>query len=116
MFSNVSNLFSTMGYVNASWTLRSELASEFICRVLNKMETLSANEVVPTLDLSNQLKAENFFGENFSPGYIMRDFNLFPKQADIDTWRFIHNYKVDRKSVLSRPLEDGVLKFKTIQR
>ena len=99
MFSNVPNLFSTMGYVNASWTLRSELASEFICRVLNKMKTLHANEVVPTLKDSSRLKAEKFFGENFSPGYIMRDLNLFPKQADVDPWRFIQNYKIDRKSI-----------------
>ncbi|MCH2410566.1 NAD(P)/FAD-dependent oxidoreductase [Myxococcota bacterium] len=116
MFSNVPNLFSTMGYVNASWTLRSELASEFICRVLNKMKTLHANEVVPTLKDSSRLKAEKFFGENFSPGYIMRDLNLFPKQADVDPWRFIQNYKIDRKSIRRGPLEDGVLQFKSTPR
>lgn len=116
MFSNVPNLFSTMGYVNASWTLRSELASEFICRVLNKMTSVSANEVVPILKDTNQLNTENFFGANFSPGYIMRDLDIFPKQADKDPWRFIQNYRLDKKSVRRGPLEDGVLNFKSTPR
>ena len=35
MYSGVPNLVSTFGYINASWTLRADLTSEYVCRVLN---------------------------------------------------------------------------------
>ena len=48
-YSGVPNLVSTFGYINASWTLRADLTSEYACRVLNRMDELGANTVVPHL-------------------------------------------------------------------
>ena len=37
MFSNLPNLAVVFGYLNASWTLRADVNSDYICRVLNEM-------------------------------------------------------------------------------
>ncbi|HXR58062.1 MAG TPA: NAD(P)/FAD-dependent oxidoreductase, partial [Burkholderiales bacterium] len=37
MFDGIPNFAFTMGYLNASWTLKSDLAATFLCRLLNHM-------------------------------------------------------------------------------
>src|ERR1700752_131786 len=37
MLSGLPNMIYTVGYTNASWTLKADLVSEFVCRVLNYM-------------------------------------------------------------------------------
>ena len=36
--SDVPNLASVFGYINASWTLKADLACEYVCRLLNHMD------------------------------------------------------------------------------
>ncbi len=38
MFSDIPNLASIFGYTNASWTLKSDLVAEYVCRLLNHMD------------------------------------------------------------------------------
>ena len=38
MFSDVPNLAFAIGYTNASWTLKCDLTSEYVCRLLNQMD------------------------------------------------------------------------------
>lgn len=38
MLSNVPNFALCVGYTNASWTLRADLASRYVCRVLTYMD------------------------------------------------------------------------------
>ena len=47
MFSDVPNLISTFGYINASWTLKADLTSEYACRVINHMDATGTNQCVP---------------------------------------------------------------------
>ena len=37
MFSGVPNLAVSLGYTNASWTLKCDLTCEYVCRLLNHM-------------------------------------------------------------------------------
>ena len=48
-YSDVPNMASSFGYVNASWTLRADLTAEFVCRVLNHMKTLGVRVCTPRL-------------------------------------------------------------------
>jgi cation diffusion facilitator CzcD-associated flavoprotein CzcO len=45
MYSDVPNLIATFGYINASWTLRADLTSEYACRLLNHMDARGAKQV-----------------------------------------------------------------------
>ena len=47
MVSDVPNMVSTFGYINASWTLRADLTAEWVCRTLNHMTETNSSSVVP---------------------------------------------------------------------
>ena len=47
MLSGIPNMAFTIGYTNASWTLKADLVSEFVCRVLNYMDANGFDNVVP---------------------------------------------------------------------
>ena len=50
MFSGVPNLASVFGYLNASWTLRADLISDYVCRLLNHMDRTGAEIATPVPD------------------------------------------------------------------
>ena len=111
MFSDVPNLIYTLGYINASWTLRSELVAEYVCRLVNRMAELGSVSVTPRLrPVDRNMKSKPMI-EDFSPGYMRRALHLFPKQGDKDPWRNTQNYTLDKQTIREAPLEDGVLEF-----
>ena len=111
MFSGVPNLIYTIGYINASWTLRSELVAEFVCRLVNRMTELGASRCVPRLREQDQGMPAYRMIDDFSPGYMERGMHLFPKQGDRDPWRNTQNYILDRELIRNAPIDDDVLDF-----
>ena len=47
MFSGVPNFAITLGYTNASWTLKCDLACEYVCRLLEHMDANGYDQVTP---------------------------------------------------------------------
>ena len=111
MFSGVPNLVYSIGYINASWTLRSEITAEFVCRILNQMAKLKASKVVPNIPEDCMLETSQTFIGDFTPGYIIRGAHLMAKQGKTDPWRFNQNYTLDKKLIRNGKLEDGTLQF-----
>lgn len=111
MFSDVPNLIYTIGYINASWTLRSELVSEYVCRLVNRLAELGCASVTPRLRASDRGMTPHPMIEDFSPGYMRRALHMFPKQGDRDPWRNTQNYTLDKQTIREAALEDGVLEF-----
>lgn len=111
MYSDVPNLANVFGYINASWTLRADLISEYVCRLLNRMDELGMRQCTPRLREEDEGMAARPWIDNFSAGYMQRDMHLFPKQSDQDPWRNTQNYALDKKMVHHAPLEDGALIF-----
>lgn len=111
MFSGVPNLVYTLGYINASWTLRSELVAEYICRLLNTMDELAVSQCTPHLRAQDRAMTTQHLVEYFSPGYIRRSIDQFPLQANHDPWRNTQNYTIDKKIIRNAPIEDDVLNF-----
>lgn len=111
MFSGVPNLVYTLGYINASWTLRSELVAEYVCRLLNLMDEKRVSACTPRLRDQDQRMNLRPVTEDFSPGYLTRAKHLFPLQADHNPWRNTQNYASDKKITRHAPLEDDVLEF-----
>jgi cation diffusion facilitator CzcD-associated flavoprotein CzcO len=108
MLSNVPNLAVTFGYTNASWTLKADLTSEFVCRLLNHMAATGATSAMPYLaHFPNQ--TEDFV--DFSSGYFQRVMHKFPRQHTQAPWKLNQNYFVDRKILRESPIEDGVMVF-----
>ncbi len=111
LISGVPNLIQTFGYVNASWTLRADLNSLYVTRLLNHMKKTGATRVsAELLGDDVNMTAENPF-KDFQPGYMKRGMHLFPKQGDHAPWQNTQNYLLDRKLLGEADLEDGVLQF-----
>lgn len=108
MVSNVPNFAFCIGYTNASWTLRADLASTYVCRVLNHMERHGYRTCMPVCDPAS-LEAKPLL--NLNSGYVMRAASHLPKQAGKSPWLIRQNYILDMCTMKLRRLEDGTLKF-----
>ncbi|GAB3879309.1 flavin-containing monooxygenase [Terrabacter terrigena] len=96
MFADVPNLAVTIGYVNASWTLRADLASRYVCRLLNHMEQNGWRVAVPRAP-------EGMEGRPLLPlrsGYVERAAAELPQQGDGAPWLMRQNYLLDRRDML----------------
>jgi cation diffusion facilitator CzcD-associated flavoprotein CzcO len=111
MFSDIPNMISTFGYINASWTLRADLNAEYSCRLLNHMEAIGAKRCTPRLADDEKEMPRRPFIDDFSAGYLMRVAHLLPKQGDRDPWQNLQNYRGDKKLLLKGEIEDGTLEF-----
>ena len=109
MFSNVPNFSAVFGYLNASWTLRADIVSEYVCRVLNHMRDTGTTVATPALADPSSLEEENVF--DFSSGYIQRSLHIMPKSTVALPWRLSQNYVQDRIDMRTGAIADGVLTF-----
>src|SRR5207237_3481691 len=84
MISEVPNFASIFGYINASWTLKADLISNYVCRLLNFMYRKGVRQATPRpVDES----AAAPFIEKFTPGYMQRALASWPKQGQKKPWR-----------------------------
>lgn len=110
MVSDIPNMALIIGYINASWTLKVDIAAEYICRLLNYMDQQGYAEVIPQGDQSELLQ-DTVMG-SLSSGYIARAADVMPKQGKQAPWKVSNNYLADRKELKQASFEDGVLKFR----
>lgn len=109
MVSDVPNMAMIIGYINASWTLKVDIAGEYICRLVNYMDKKGYDEVIPQGD-ATELMEDTVMG-SLSSGYIARAADVMPKQGKHAPWKVSNNYLADRKELKNAKFEDGVLKF-----
>jgi len=108
MYSGVPNLAASMGYTNASWTLKCDLTCEYVCRLLNHMHAHQLRQCTPTLsDPSMPLEPWS----DFSSGYIQRAAHLFPKRGTKAPWKLKQNYIHDLLTLRYGKVDDGAMRF-----
>lgn len=108
MFSGVPNLAAAIGYTNASWTLKCELTSRYVCRLLNYMDKRGYRICAPRKhDLS--IAEEPFL--SFTSGYVQRALPSLPKQGTRRPWRLYQNYLLDLMALRFGRLDDGTMEF-----
>jgi cation diffusion facilitator CzcD-associated flavoprotein CzcO len=112
-YSDVPNLASTFGYVNASWTLRADLIASYTCRLLNHMTATGTTICTPRLRPSDHSMQARPLLDHLSSGYIQRAATRFPKQGDREPWINPQDYAKDRKMFRKEPVDDGVMVFST---
>ena len=110
-YSDVPNLASSFGYVNASWTLRADLICEYVCRLLNTMTATGTAQCTPRLRPSDAGMPPRPWIQDFSAGYMQRVMDRFPKQGDREPWINPQDYKRDKKMFAEAPVDDGVMVF-----
>ena len=92
MLSGVPNMAFCVGYTNASWTLRADLASRYVTRLINYMAHSGQPICLPSCDEST-MTPEPLIG--LRSGYVLRSVASFPKQGASAPWRMAQNYLVD---------------------
>jgi monooxygenase len=107
MLSGVPNFVYTIGYTNASWTLKADLVSDYAVRLLRHMDETGARAVVPVRD--PEVGEAPFM--DLKSGYIQRALSYVPVQGDRAPWRLKQNYLVDLRTIRAGRIEDGVLAF-----
>lgn len=113
MFTELPNLAYVFGYFRASWTLRADIISDLVCRLLETMDKRGATKVVPTLRAEDEgMELGPWVDpENFNPGYLMRTQHLMPKRGANEPWTWGADYRAERALLAEADLEDGTLVF-----
>jgi len=106
MLTGLPNFAMAVGYINASWTLRADLSSRLVCRVLNEMARRDAASVVPVLD--REVDPRPLLP--LTSGYIQRALHELPHQGDSGPWRVRQNYLLDAATTMRGDL-DRTLRF-----
>jgi monooxygenase len=107
MLSGVPNFSFTIGYTNASWTLKADLTSEYACRLINHLAENGYDYAVPEADGS--VTEEPLL--DFNSGYVTRSLHKLPKQGSREPWKLKQNYPLDLRALRYGELDDGTIKF-----
>ena len=108
MFTGIPNMAWVFGYFRASWTLRTDLVADFVCRLLTHMKATGAKKVVTALrpEDHNMPLLSWIDPENFNPNYLMRDMHLLPKRGDKPEWQHSQDYWAEKDQFPAINLED----------
>lgn len=109
MLGGVPNLAWCIGYVNASWTLRSDLVSRYVCRLLNHLSRNGFDTCVPRPPAIPTARRRPIMG--LTSGYLTRAASVLPRQGDRRPWLMRQNYLLDAADLRLRRVDDGVLRF-----
>ena len=108
MLSGVPNFALSFGYVNASWTLRTDLTCEYVCRLIKLMDKKNVQSCTPIDDLEAYGNDKLI---DFTSGYIKRGLKMMPKQGNKSPWKNYQNYIKDIFAVRFMSIDDTNLKF-----
>jgi cation diffusion facilitator CzcD-associated flavoprotein CzcO len=107
MLSGVPNLAFALGYTNASWTLKIDLVTEHVCRLLDLMARRGHRVVTP----GEPRTAERRPLIDLDSGYVRRAAGTLPQQGPATPWRLHQNYPLDVLGLRHRPVTDPALEF-----
>jgi monooxygenase len=105
MIRDVPNFAFATGYTNASWTLKCDLTSAYVCRLLNHMDrygyrTATPRNTDPTVTAMPLI--------DFSSGYVQRSIAQLPKQGSRRPWKLFQNYALDLFTLKFGSIEDSM--------
>jgi len=108
MYNDVPNLAQALGYTNASWTLKCDLTSEYLCRLIKHMDKNGFAACVPR---ANDATLERVPVLDFNSTYILRVLDELPSQGSKHPWRLHQNYFKDVSMLRYGRLEDAAMEF-----
>ncbi len=114
MFSGIPNMAVVFGYLRTSWTMRADLISGFVCRLLNHMDELGASVCTPTIAGSDrEMELAPFIPpDEFNPGYMIRGRDLMPKQGSHAPWTASNDYYQEKDEIPFVDLDEPELSYR----
>ncbi len=107
MLSGVPNFAMTIGYVNASWTLRADLIARYVCRLLTHLDRTGQQVVTPLPPPGDERRPLL----DLTAGYVVRGLAALPWQGDRAPWRLPQNYPRDLLLMRYGRLTDAGVRF-----
>jgi cation diffusion facilitator CzcD-associated flavoprotein CzcO len=108
MLEGVPNVAFAIGYTNASWTLKCDLTSASVCRLLNHMRRAGLQQCTPVND-DPSVTAEPLLG--LQSGYVKRSADRMPKQGSKFPWQVHQSYLRDYRAMKMRAIDDDGLEL-----
>jgi monooxygenase len=108
MLSGVPNFAMTIGYTNASWTLKADLTADYVCRLLNHMAAHGYRQCMPAPDPPGVIRRPLI---DLASGYVQRSIGELPAQGSERPWQVRQNYPLDVLDFRRADLDDGVMQF-----
>ncbi len=108
MLSGVPNFAFTIGYTNASWTLKADLVSGYVVRLLRYLDTHGYDQCVPANDDPTVTERPLL---DFQAGYVLRSIDELPKAGSRAPWRLGMSYAHDLLKLRYGPIDDGAMRF-----
>lgn len=108
MFSGIPNLAQSFGYTNASWTLKCDLTSAYVCRLIAHMDKHNYTAACPQVD-AGSVDEEPLL--DFSSGYVQRALTELPKQGSVRPWKLHQNYLLDLAMLGYGSVDDEAISF-----
>ncbi|KAA1421717.1 NAD(P)/FAD-dependent oxidoreductase [Nocardioides humilatus] len=112
LMEGVPNAMFVIGYTNASWTLKADLASAYFCRLLAHMAEAGHDQVVPVADPADRSEV-SVMGDSMRSGYIQRGDTVMPRQGKRMPWLIRNDYFRDAPMLRRGRVDDPVLQFRT---
>ena len=110
MLSGVPNLAMTVGYTNASWTLKADLVAEYVCRVLTYMDEHGYEVITPVPPAPGERRPIL----DLMSGYVRRSAAALPKQGARAPWRLYQNYPRDVLLLRYGRIRDKAVRFSRV--
>ena len=111
---NIPNLAWVFGYTNAPWTLKSDIAAEYLCRLFKHMDE-NGHTIATPHDVENCAMDVGML-DQLQSGYVRRAKDTMPRQGSKHPWKVLMHYKKDSKMLLEDPVDDGLLLFGSTSR
>lgn len=108
MFSDVPNLALALGYTNASWTLKCDLISQYVCRLIQHMDRHGYTTCCPRR-VDPEIHEEPLL--DFTSGYVQRALGEMPRQGSAAPWKLYQNYVLDTLLLRYGPVDDRAMEF-----
>ncbi len=114
MFSGIPNMSSVFGYLRTSWTMRADLISGFVCRLLNHMDELGVTVCTPTIaEADDDMERKPYIPpDEFNPGYMIRGRDLMPKQGPHAPWAATNDYYLEKDEIPAIDLDEPELQYR----
>ena len=108
MISEIPNMAIALGYTNASWTLKADLTSMYVCRLLQHMDKHGYDYCMPR-NQDPTLEEEPII--DLAAGYVLRALDQFPKQGSRAPWKLYQNYVLDLLTLRWGRVRDEAMHF-----
>jgi cation diffusion facilitator CzcD-associated flavoprotein CzcO len=108
MLEGVPNFAFTVGYTNASWTLKADLSAEYVCRLLTALRDRGLRQCTPHND-EPSVSAGPLLALN--SGYIQRAIDRVPQQGTRFPWQVYESYLKDYRAMKLSKVDDEAMAF-----